>query len=136
MREIKFRAWDTRNKEMALPEFHLISFNGDVKDYHEGGWAGDADTIGDNDNLTLMQFTGLRDKNGKGDEIYNSDVIYDGYHKCNRKVVFDEGCYFADRIVPVHDGWSNRLTLSEALIPQDSKKIGNIYENPELLKGA
>lgn len=137
MREIKFRAWNKEQKKM-LPVLSIVWSECTSGQFIITVHAGTGEeSISYLDESSLMQFTGLHDKNGKSNEVYDSDIIYDGWHKCNRKVVFEDGCYYADRIVSKRDGWSNRLTLSEVLIDPNSRVIGNIYENPELLtKGA
>ena len=62
---------------------------------------------------TVGQFTGLLDKNGK--EIYEGDI----YNYNNPNAIYCVGGRFADN--------ENR--------PSDVKVIGNIHDNPELLKG-
>ena len=74
----------------------------------------------------LMQFTGLKDKNGK--EIYEGDIlkICNGSLNCvawmepNRVVTFEKGAFTCPT-------WSFDST-------HWIEVIGNIYENPELLK--
>ena len=73
MREIKFRAWDNVNKRMGYfapgfgwnDEYYLwylqLESGEDISDVPFG------------DNIHLMQFTGLKDKNGK--EIYFGDRV-------------------------------------------------------------
>lgn len=67
MREIKFRAWDEFHKKMFLPdEIFLVcgewvaSLSIDIGEKYQSG--------------TIMQFTGLRDKNGIKD-VYEGDII-------------------------------------------------------------
>jgi len=89
-----------------------------------------------NKKLVLMQYTGLKDKNGK--EIYEGDIVeaYDG----TRDVV-KIGRYNVDVAeygCPVCGVYTNSGIVYHALFGWDwageVKVIGNIYENPELVK--
>jgi hypothetical protein len=81
------------------------------------------------DEIELMQYTGLKDKNDK--EIYEGDVIYcDGYW--NLYAVWDEE---NARFAFLCTDWV--VTQGHPIQPNISSYciIGNIYENPELLGG-
>lgn len=126
-REIKFRAWDKLNKQM-----------GHVKNIEWAGTATSSGFIKHVDFLSnryysseyqnspadyeLMQYTGLKDKNGV--EIYELDILE--FNKWSKKVVIFEiymdleNCYTG---YGLHQEECNRCEI-----------IGNIYENPELLK--
>lgn len=103
-REIKFRAWDGGM-------FYNIVIDGDV-------WTNDL--VSDNwHNGNVMQYTGLKDKNGK--EIYEGDIV-------------DYGC---DRFMPVEFINGTFCICKNTAMPTLMTLypvIGNIYETPELLK--
>jgi len=118
-REIKFRAWDEEYKRMFVPE--AISNDGKAVilfSKYEGRKY----------DIPVMQYTGLKDKNGT--EIYEGDIveITDGLDKCNYKVEWIEKmCRFGI------DGLM--VSLYKLINEYDGfVVIGNIYENPELLK--
>ena len=132
MRGIKFRAWDKTKKMFlpfnvfaaytALPDC-LITMVEDWENYRVG-------EFGYTNYFELMQFTGLKDKNGK--EIYAGDVIK---HKFKRAWQTDEHtstvvweqdwcCYYG------YDGRAYHRLRDDVIY----EVIGNIHENPELLK--
>ena len=102
MREIKFRAWCKPTKFM---------WNwGRIKNKEFAG--NGLDFMIDNDEWVLMQYTGLKDKNGK--EIYEGDILKTP--QGNRVVEWD-----------LNDGWRNVGRYFGNV-----EVIGNIYENPKL----
>lgn len=112
MREIKFRAWDLYNKRMIeLGDLETISVKKDL----------------DFANYELMQYTGLCDRNGK--EVYDGDVVTWGEYGERNQVVFKNGAFriIQHSLNDISDVLGN-LNYAECEI------IGNIYENPELLK--
>ena len=146
MRDIKFRAWLLKENKMVIVD--TISNN--------KGYGGALEIIIDNplfdttkkkwedenrpcdsylnhsiqvhkdrangDDFILMQYTGLKDKNGA--EIYERDII--------------NSIYFKNGIVEMWDFmWvcnSNESLHTFRTATHSFEVIGNIYENPELLK--
>ncbi len=121
MREIKFRAWDKRNNRIEYSCNRYIIWDGKVGIYDDNG-----DFEEDKD-LILIQFTGLKDRNEK--EVYDGDIF-----KSPSGILFyvlwyrDGWCYNNVNDDPEHI--SGRLSE----IANYWKVIGNIYENPELVK--
>lgn len=126
MREIKFRIWDGHTKsffdtpdthyqpKLKIDESGIMSF--ETKD----------------ELYEIQQFTGLLDKNGK--EIYDGDVItcvayqreqtvLGEYRPEKVQVKYQDGYFYP---FGYNAGWRSEVT--------DIEVIGNIYENPELLK--
>ena len=109
MREIKFRAWDPYTKKMDYDCRDALSF-----------WNGIAVPEGDH---IPLQFTGLKDKNGA--EIYEGDILKIGPQAY--PVVWDDKGTHGWKLDTPHFGiGASQSTFYEV--------IGNIYENPELLR--
>ncbi len=144
MREIKFRVWDKVNKELILSENILkICFIGEthfpnciVVSDKEISHFGDVDMINKTklNDFILMQYTGLKDTNGK--EIYEGDIIHTKGHYSGEGW-FDTGeCdYDFDGIVEYDNLELTYMVDGFNLSELDRVKvIGNIYENPELVE--
>lgn len=155
MREIKFRAWNTKVKLMSntfnlgdlegyegeCNAVNIIGF-GNLCSHNGGKYLAypqiDSDN-GINQELIIMQFTGLKDKNGK--EIYEGDIIrcdtwiiceYRGTPEIIASIIFNDGSFI---IRGINEKALVRLD-KETIKQYNIKKIGNIYENPDLLEGA
>lgn len=77
--------------------------------------------------LEVMQFTGLKDKNGK--DIFEGDIVEcDGY---KMTVQWNEkfACFCL-----MHEKWMYPHFFGEAADNDECEVISNIYETPELLK--
>jgi uncharacterized phage protein (TIGR01671 family) len=127
-REIKFRAWIRTGKwdnEGDKRQFEMIDSDSLCTLKFEPF----KDSLQDiDDEFYVMQFTGLLDKNGK--EIYEDDIIDDGFGIY--KIVFVDAYYAVAhlKISRIIYRLHEHITDNENII----EVIGNIYENPELLK--
>lgn len=137
MKEIRFRAWDTKRKQMWW--FDLLW--GNTASPGEG-WTGALESPSENkrtsngrDNRTqidlndkiIMQYIDLKDKNGK--EIYEGDII-DLWG--NYIVAFEVGCFGLQH--PTNSNFISFADADNSERPIKLEIIGNIYENPELLE--
>lgn len=78
------------------------------------------------ENGILMQYTGLKDKNGK--EIYEGDIILRN-QKSKYVIEWNKGAFHAE---PINGGYG--IILS-GLAKGECEIVGNIYENPALIGG-
>lgn len=124
MREIKFRVWSILDKKIynlndemvSIPYYEIFCKTPDSRAFE------------------VMQYTGIKDKNGK--EIYEGDILM------TWNIDSRTGKFYRIKTLPsIHvkavrwndeiKGWNFRRGKSKHPI----EVIGNIYENPELLKG-
>ena len=117
-REIKFRAWDYDTNTMIYPDSELETIfcfdKVGLSVYHNNGQ--------EMSSFELMQYTGLKDRNGK--EIYEGDIVR--YFKDELGIVkFVAGSFIIDG-----------NTCYESFLELGGKIaiVGNIYENPDLLE--
>lgn len=135
MREIKLRAW--RKKHFIINQNRMFKVSSidwyrgyigeAVEDYERGGLTINSGHL---DSCILMQFTGLKDKNGK--EIYESDIL-EGWSKLDVVEVMWRGAGFwfvsKDRAIQ-----ADIEPSISSIMEHEYKIVRNIYENPELLK--
>ena len=127
MKEIKFRVWDNIHEiMMKLSEVNTYSTIDIISNVFK-------------DSLNVMQFTGLFDKQGV--EIYEGDIIKDSSNRLmtvewDRRVGTSR---FIFRVINTigHIKVGRFVNTHEWIMPDDNdiEVVGNIYENPELLKG-
>ena len=142
MREIKFRAWDKEDKKMIInPKIYYCECG--CKFTHLDG-------IFVDDIWIYMQYTGLKDKNGK--EIYEGDIVECEFYKdqpvpgeVKWDKIYDEqeNMFTGKSAKLVMHGftiWSlprEQIATAINMFPESANNIeviGNIYENPELIK--
>ena len=123
MREIKFRAWDKLNKEM---------FDVEIINFQERRVYKDTVSYRKFEDIELMQYTGLKDKNGK--EIESGDILktdFDDVYSIKFNNIYGFCAIKEDiRLWFTEEGleYELRETLSKTEV------IGNIYENKDLLE--
>jgi uncharacterized phage protein (TIGR01671 family) len=125
MRKIKFRAWDKNNNKMR---FDALPFNTNAVCFAYGDGDNTFYTTAslERNPMEFMQYTGLKDKNGK--EVYEGDIVKT--RSGNFKVVYKQK--FAGWYIEKPDG--HREFLSPLLGNEYlGEVIGNIYETPELI---
>ena len=121
MKEIKFRAWD-KNTKIMIPWDHLVKSRISFRTFR-------CALVSENsENIELMQYTGLKDKNGI--EIYEGDILFHPLQG-KRKVFYPYSETVASYgLRNVDNGMGSTL--------QDAHRvweiIGNCYEKPEPLK--
>ncbi|EAD1976633.1 YopX family protein [Listeria monocytogenes] len=126
MRAIGFRAFVKRKKKM-LPVTDLC-FN-EIEAVGVSGCGNAKCTLCVDwysfDDVVLMQYTGLKDKNGK--KIFEGDIGWDEHNECYGVVKFEEGKFLYV--------WEN---IAEDLqeVADGIEICGNIHENPELMEVA
>ena len=118
-REIKFRAWDKYHNSMEyINDLYWFEENG-IHNFND-------------DNYVFMQNTGLKDKNGR--EIYDSDIVKVTWG--SGKIVFYEVKYCESLGYHYLRDTKNKEDDDIICIYDYSQMdvIGNVFDNPELLK--
>lgn len=135
MREIKFRAWGCQRrpqdefKMFYQKDFNIEKFLRTIRNKCLG-WE-------------LLQFTGIKDKKGK--DVYEGDIIYDPFDGRVSYIVFEKGEFKSSSKVTYVEKVKGKFKVVGNEIgyyPSDFLEsvkdfywiIGNIYENPELIK--
>lgn len=125
MREIEFRAKSKRNGEWIYGGIWTAIHHNDNDREVAIVLNGLSRELVDPN--TIGQYTELEDKNGT--KIFEGDIIK-ARHNANVYIVKFEECRFK-----IEDCWGNMIKMTqEAINHFECEVIGNIYDNPELIK--
>lgn len=146
-RQIKFRAWipdeDEHGKMFTLPFYdgeHIdgLNENGTIEICRYNDYIVKVAGL-DDENISegfqpcetvIMQFTGLKDNNGK--EVYEGDILKISKETMTNYYITD--VRFLQGAFCVRTSWNDFYPMFSLARPGDELEvIGNIYENPELL---
>ncbi len=119
-REIKFRGKRIDNKKWVYGFLADEDYINDIDSIDLSSIEVDIDTVG--------QFTGLFDKNGK--EIYEGDIIKGFDITIEVWYSEDRACFIAEMKEPQND----MVDILGGYDTQRMEIIGNIYDNPDLIK--
>lgn len=146
MRDIKFRAWEKKERKMfEVAGLSKPKYDNPTQQYRvrlRNDYPGAKNSNYLQEYFELMQYTGLKDKNGveiyEGDIVQTFNVSYDTPGKEGEKVVSE------DTVSSVIFGLGqfrcddSPLCIQTSNYPNElldlTEVIGNIMENPELLK--
>ena len=118
----KFRVWNTETNKMITNVKEMGVFA--LKSIYT---IDEFLVIPTNEKYPLMQYTGLKDKNGI--EIYEGDIIKYDFNELNYRIEFLNAEFIARRF---YENIEN-LYPTEFDYGKECEVIGNIYENKELL---
>ena len=135
MREIKFRAWDKKEKKM----YYDVQNTYDFMINNGGCFEESFKDVLEYDNYVVMQYTNCYDINGK--EIYEGDIIrLEGVDDREigstwehiGKIAYKRGAFFVCYFDYYADG--DEELICDAQV-EFGTVVGNVYENKELLGG-
>ena len=132
MREIKFRAWDKKHNRMKSVEELDFAYYATIPKAPQGMitdiWLNGESKSYFPSEIELLEYTGLKDKNDE--EIYESDILT----WPNAAIPDKEIVFFEDGAFCVHSLDGCKHFLGKDKLNICCEKIGNIYENPDLLE--
>lgn len=124
MRDIKFRAWNKDIKKMF--EVGQITLDKGLWDYQPDDRKHIGISIPYQPSFIIMQYTGLKDKNGK--EIYEGDKV-----ELDEEIGIIEWNNESSRFVIAFDTWATDFDHEYG---KDLEIVGTIYDNADLLEKA
>lgn len=136
MKKLKFRGWHIAHKkmfsaeEMAIDQLTLLTTGEFI---NVNGTSTKLSTIFPRDKFIPLQYVGCKDKFGK--EVYEGDIVVLSIHGGKKVVTWYEpyASYRLSQISIVNEEFDKTYPMN---FIERSEIIGNIYENPELLKEA
>ena len=147
-REIKYRVWDKRKKQMLYPKDLCYWDFAPTKNF-SGIHVARKDTrvvLAPEQGDVFMQYTGLKDETGK--EIYEGDVISEMRRNNKAEIIFgtfeigkdswDIAHATTGFVCAFQDGGYTGLNVesceAHGFACEKIKVIGNVYKNPRLFK--
>ena len=129
MREIKFRAWLKEEKKMVNVE--TMDFTDKSIQYLKKSEIINAYILRreSDDDVELMQYTGLKDKNDK--EIYEGDILFFRDENMKYIVVWQDAAFII-KSIEIRKYSEKMCWLDDTEICYEI--VGNIYENKKLLE--
>ena len=125
MREIKFRIWDKKLKEMNYQSLEDLCEDDYWYDGETDVWSVLHDCNSKQKRFVIGQYTGLKDKNGK--EIYEGDILIDDEDEIAIVRYSEADAMFEIIVDNIVTNFSNESS-------EWWRIIGNIHDNPDLLK--
>ena len=137
MRDIKFKIYDKELKESHIEKLQDLCEDDYWYDGETDVWSVLYDSHNEQERFVALQYTGLKDKNGT--EIYEGDIVQDHFYEKKAKIIYMEAAFYLDYTFDFiqYETNHNRYQLISNYDTREALEvIGNIYDNPELIKEA